>query len=71
MAGPPGLEKKRIKTSPSVPIPRESFGLIQLVRKLHGGKVGLLLFDGDEELMIPLGLSDRVGLTFCDSSGKE
>src|SRR5205807_636935 len=33
--GPPDVEKKRTKTSPSVPIPRGSFcNLIQLVSKL-------------------------------------
>ncbi len=60
--GPPEVEKKRTKTSPSVPIARGSFCLIQLVRKLHGGKVELLLFDGDEKLMIRFGFPDHIGL---------
>jgi hypothetical protein len=38
--------------------------------KLGGRNVGALLVDLGEELMIALGLSDRVGLTLCDSSGK-
>ena len=38
--------------------------------KLDDQIVGPLLVDRDKKLMIPLGFSDRVGLTLCDSSGK-
>jgi len=69
--GPPDVEKKRTKTSPSVPIARGSFcRFIQLVNKLNDQIVGPLLVDRDKKLMIPLGFSDRVGLTLCDSSRK-
>jgi len=68
--GPPDVEKKRTKTSPSVPIARGSCCLIQLVSELHGPDVGPLLVDRDRNFMIPLGFSDRVGLTLCDSSRK-
>jgi len=53
-----------------VPIARGSFCLIQLVGKLDSPDVGRLLVDRDKKLMIPLGFSDRVGLTLCDSSRK-
>src|SRR5215467_5103391 len=68
--GPPDVEKKRTKTSPSAPIPRGSFCLIQLVGKLDGPNVGPLLVDRDEKLMIRFGFSDAIGQTLCDSSGK-
>src|SRR4029077_8147663 len=57
--GPPEVEKKRTKTSPSVPIPRGSFcSLIQLVNKLDDQIVGPLLVDRDKILMIPFGFSN-------------
>jgi hypothetical protein len=40
------------------------------VSELDGRNVGPLLVDRDEKLVIPLGFSDRVGLTLSDSSGK-
>jgi hypothetical protein len=64
--GPPEVEKKRTKTSPSVPIARGSFcRFIQLVNKLNDQIVGPLLVDRDKKLMIPFGFSDIVGLTLC------
>jgi hypothetical protein len=68
--GPPDVEKKRTKTSPSVPIARGSFCLIQLVNKLNDQIAGPLLVDPDKKLMIPFGFWDLVGLTLCDSSRK-
>jgi len=68
--GPPEVEKKRTKISPSVPIARGSFCLIQFAGRLDSPDVGPLLVDRDKKLMIPLGFSDRVGLTLCDFSRK-
>src|SRR6516165_12126851 len=62
--GPPEVEKKRIKTSPSVPIPRGNFCFIQLLGKIRPPKSWVLLVDRDEKLMIALGFSGRVCLTF-------
>ena len=64
--GPPEVEKKRTKTSPSVPIARGTFcRFIQLVSKLNDQIVGPLLVDRDKKLMIRFGFWDLVGLTLC------
>src|SRR6516162_2999111 len=69
--GPPDVEKKRTKTSPSVRIPRGSFcRFIQFVSKLDDERFGPLVVDRDKKLMIPLGFSDRVGLTLCNVCGR-